>query len=95
MALTCNPRVGLESRHRRTAVVQDDEDDVRLLMDGVDQRGNGRMVEGRIPADGEHRLVHAEGPSLPNPEARPVPDPIEWRVLAVWNPAAGKREAIA
>jgi hypothetical protein len=28
------------------------------------------------------------GPSFPNPDASPVPDPIEWRVLAVWKPAA-------
>jgi len=53
-------RMGLEARHGRTPVVQEDHGEGRPLVDGVGQGREGGMEEGGVAADGQDGLIHAE-----------------------------------
>ena len=56
--------VGLEPRHGRAPVVQEDQGEGGPLVDGVGQGRHGGMEEGGVAADGQDGLVHAELPEL-------------------------------
>ena len=67
MAFTGKARMGLKSGHGRAAVVQDDQGDVCLVVNGIDQGRQDRVEKGRIPANGQGRLIHSEHPELAEP----------------------------
>ena len=52
--------VGLKTGHGRTAVVQNHQGDIGFVVHGIDQGRHDGMIEGRIAAHGQHRLIQAE-----------------------------------
>ena len=67
---TGSARMGLETRHGGSGVVQDHHRDFGLIEDCINHGSNTRMEEGRIPQMTYYRNIHSSGYAIGNTESR-------------------------